>query len=299
MAANLRGMKGRIVALCLVAMLCTAVWGQDAAGSSATATATPPANAAATASRISPPAESHRFPNGVTYIYKAEWKWWDAGEATLRIDRDPSGMQRVTATAKSKGFVGTFFRVNDQFESAFHPRTFCSTFVTKRTEEGRRKRNIEIRFDYQRQKSVLEDTNLRSGEKKKLESDIPTCVTDVLSGLIYAASLRLEPGATHVFPLNDGKTVDLTARVEEREPIKTDAGTFNTIRVQPQAPIGPLKSKGKLWIWYAEDGDRMPVQVRGRMFWGTLTLKLVRIERPEAPTTADDSHSDRRTGLSR
>jgi hypothetical protein len=145
---------------------------------------------------------------------------------------------------------------------------------------------VEIRFDYQRQKSMLEDTNLRSGEKKKMESDIPACVTDVLTALVYPPSLRLEPGATHVFPLNDGKTVDLTARVEEREVIKTDAGTFNTIRVQPQAPIGPLKSKGKVWIWYAEDGDRMPVQIRGKMFWGTLTLKLVRIEKPDAERVA-------------
>jgi hypothetical protein len=237
-------------------------------------------------SRIFPAPDGHRFSNGVTYIYKAEWKWWDAGEATLHIDRDSSGMQRVTVTAKSQGFVGTFFRVNDRFESTFDPRTFCSESVAKRTEEGRRKRNIEIRFDYSRQKSVLEDTNLRSGEKKKLESDIPTCVTDVLSGLIYAASLPLEPGATHVFPLNDGKTVDLTARVEEREIIETEAGTFNTIRVQPHAPIGPLKNKGKLWIWYAQDGDRMPVQLRGRMFWGTLTLKLVSIERPQSASVA-------------
>src|SRR5262249_17205108 len=113
--------------------------------------------------------------------------------------------------------------------------------------------------------------------------------TDVLSGLFYAASLRLEPGSTHVFPLNDGKTVDFTARVEEREEIKTDAGTFKTIRVQPQAPIGPLKSKGKVWIWYAEDGGRMPVQLRGRMFWGSLTLKLVRIEQPQSAKAAASS----------
>ena len=70
--------------------------------------------------------------------------------------------------------------------------------------------------------------------------------------------------------------------VEARELLKTDAGTFKTVRVHPQVAIGPLKGKGKLWIWYAEEGDRMPVQVRGKMFWGTLTLKLMRIERSQA-----------------
>jgi uncharacterized protein DUF3108 len=286
--------KASLAILPLVAVLYGTLWAHGP-GQGTAAAPRPPANS----SRIFPPPETHRFSNGVTYVYKAEWKWWDAGVATLRMARDASGMQRVTVTAKSKGFVGAFYHVDDQFESLFDPRTFCSSLITKRTDEGRRKRNIEIRFDYQRQKSLLEDTNLRSGEKKKLESDIPACVTDVLTALLYATSLRLEPGATHVFPMNDGKTVDLTARVEEREVLKTDAGTFNTIRVQPQAPIGPLKSKGKVWIWYAEDGDRMPVQIRGKMGWGTLTLKLVKIEKPEAATTADDSHVDRGSGLSR
>src|SRR5919109_269572 len=184
------GMKAKTrVAAFVLAILSTTFRGQEIPGGGARTTVPVPAAASATSSRILPPPEGHRFSNGVTYTYKAEWKWWDAGVATLHIDRDSSGMQRVIATAKSQGFVGTFFRVNDRFESTFDPRTFCSESVAKRTEEGRRKRNIEIRFDYSRQKSVLEDTNLRSGEKKKLESDIPTCVTDVLSGLFYAASL--------------------------------------------------------------------------------------------------------------
>ena len=281
--------KAQIVLLAFVAVLFASSWGQAPAVGTGEAAAPSTTPAPAKPSQVLPPPESHRFSNGVTYVYKAEWKWWDAGEATLRMERDPNGMQRLTATAKSKGFVGAFYHVDDQFQSIFDPRTFCSSLITKRTDEGRRKRNVEIRFDYQRQKSMLEDTNLRSGETKKLESDIPACVTDVLSALVYAPSLRLEPGATHVFPLNDGKTVDLTARVEEREVIKTDAGTFNTIRVQPQAPIGPLKSKSKVWIWYAEDGDRMPVQIRGRMGWGTLTLKLVRVEQPRSGQAAASS----------
>jgi len=64
-----------------------------------------PAGVAPSVSRIVPPPSGHRFPNGVTYVYKAEWKLWDAGIATLRLDRDPSGMQRVTVTANSMGLL--------------------------------------------------------------------------------------------------------------------------------------------------------------------------------------------------
>jgi hypothetical protein len=272
----------RAIGASSIAVLLAAAWAQQPAAPSSAAApkATTPAPAAQTVARIFPPPNGHRFPNGVTYVYKAEWKLWDAGEATLRLDRDTNGMQRVTATARSTGFVGKLFRVADQFEAVFNPQTFCSAYINKRTEEGRRRRNVQIRFDYQRQKSVVEDTNLRSGEKKTLENDIPACVTDVVSGLIYGGVLPLEPGQTHVFPLNDGKTVNMTALVQAREQIKTDAGTFDTVRVQPQASLGPLKGKDKAWIWYSDDGERIPVQMRGKMFWGTLTLKLIRIERP-------------------
>jgi hypothetical protein len=44
-------------------------------------------------------------------------------------------------------------------------------------------------------------------------------------------------------------------------------------------PSGVLKGKGKIWIWYAEDAPRMPVRLRGKLFWGTVTFTLQKIEK--------------------
>jgi hypothetical protein len=66
--------------------------------------------------------------------------------------------------------------------------------------------------------------------------------------------------------------------VEGKEEVKTPAGTFKTIRVQPESDTGSLKSKGKIWLWYTDDDRRIPVQMRARMFWGTLTLKASKIQ---------------------
>ena len=73
--------------------------------------------------------------------------------------------------------------------------------------------------------------------------------------------------------------MEVRAHVEARENIKTPAGTFATIRVSPQASSGPLKSRGRVWIWYSDDARHIPVQMRARLFWGTLTLRLVRTEK--------------------
>lgn len=235
------------------------------------------------ASRITPPNPGYHFPVGTIFYYKAEWRLFSAGIATLKVESGPSGQHRVSATADATGFVARLFRVHDTFQSLFDPKTFCSAELNKHTEEGPRHRDSKLQFDYGRRKGVFEELNPKSGEKKHVENDIPQCSTDVLSGVFYAASLPLEPGKSYVFPVNDGgKTVDLETRVEAREQIKTDAGTFNTLRIQPLPNSVLLKNKGRIWLWYSDDADRIPVQMRARMGWGTVTIRLGRIERPAA-----------------
>lgn len=232
-------------------------------------------------SYIRKPPETYGFPNGETLHYTAEWRLWNAGVATLRMDGN-GGEQKVSATADSIGFVSLLYKVTDRFEAYFDRNTFCSTHIHKHSEEGLHKRDTNIRFDQLRRKAVLDEKNLRNNETKHTEQDTPGCVTDVISGIFYVASLPLEPGKSYTFPLNDGgKTVDVKVHVEAREDIKTDAGTFHTVRVQPSAESGVLKSKGKVWVWYTDDAAHRPVQMRARMFWGMLTFKLTRIDKAQ------------------
>ncbi|MFB3917874.1 MAG: DUF3108 domain-containing protein [Terriglobales bacterium] len=230
-------------------------------------------------SRIQRPPENFHLPSGTTYVYGAEWRLWTAGTASIRIETTGQ-QQRVTGSADATGVTALLFGVRDRFESYFDPHTFCSQRIFKHTEEGFHKRETSISFDYGRRKSVLDEVNLRNGDRKHTEQEIPSCVTDVLSGVFYASSLPLQVGSEYLFPINDGgKTIDVRLHVEAREQVKTDAGTFPTLRVQPEASSGVLKDRGRVWIWYSDDARRIPVQVRARMFWGTLTLRLQRVER--------------------
>ncbi len=230
-------------------------------------------------SHIVPPPATYRPQYGDTYHYAVEWRLWNAGTATLRLGA-AGPEQHIFGNADSAGFVAVLYPVHDRFEAVFDPRTFCSSTLSKHTEEGFHKRDTLIRFDYARRRSVLDETNLKSKEKKHTEREIPSCVTDVVSGIFYIGALPLLPGATYTFPLNDGgETVDIRTHVEAREEIKTEAGNFKTIRVSPEATSGVVKERGRIWLWYSDDERRIPVQIRARMFWGTLTLKLQRIEK--------------------
>jgi hypothetical protein len=83
-------------------------------------------------------------------------------------------------------------------------------------------------------------------------------------------------GKSFVIPVVDAqRTVPVTMKVEGREVIKTTLGTFNTLRVQPTADAGVVKNRGNIWIWYTDDEHHLPVQMRARLFWGTITFRLI------------------------
>jgi hypothetical protein len=85
----------------------------------------------------------------------------------------------------------------------------------------------------------------------------------------------MQVGKSFVIPVVDAqRSVPVTMKVEGREVIKTTLGTFNTLRVQPTAEAGVVKNRGNIWIWYTDDERHLPVQMRARLFWGTITFRL-------------------------
>ncbi len=230
------------------------------------------------AAQVLPPSSSYQFPNGHTYVYSVEWRMVNAGIA--RVSVDPSGtQQKVTALADSMGVVNLIYTVHDRFESFFDPHTFCSERIVKHSQEGKRRRDTDVLFEYPRRKSVLSETNLKTGEKKHLENDIPACVTDVVTGFYYLASQPLATNSNYTFPISDGgKTTEVSARVETSEQVKVPAGTYQTLRVTAEAISGPLKGKGKVSAWFSNDATHTPVQMRAKLGWGTLLFRLQRIE---------------------
>jgi hypothetical protein len=276
------------IALVLVAFVCTTTplvpslqsGNKNAAPGPSPAPAGPQAEQPVmVAPSIARPRPEYQFPVGETYVYGGEWRIFSAGTATLRLEQ--AGKEhRIVATANAAGSIALLYHVQDRLESFFDPLSFCSHSTSRHIEEGFRRVETSITFDYQHGKAVLDHKNIKKKESKHEEHDIPNCVTDMLSSVYYVASLPLLPGKTYSFPINDGgATLTVMVRVEAREQIKTPAGTFNTIRVQPETASGALRDKGKIWVWYSDDAARVPVQMRARLSWGTLTFSLLRIDK--------------------
>jgi Protein of unknown function (DUF3108) len=223
---------------------------------------------------LAPPA-NFSFPAKQTLTYAVEWRVFPAGTATFRIEQ-VGGMQHVIATGESVGAVNLLFKVNDRFESYFNRTTGCSTSFAKQLQEGRRQVVSSLRFLSSEGKQMLDEKNLVSGISRQQQAPIPSCVTDLMSAIFYGGSQPLQPGTSFRMPVADAmRVVDVNMKAEAREQIVTLAGTFPAIRVQPTADNGVVKNRGNIWIWYTDDERRIPVQMRARLFWGTITMKLV------------------------
>ena len=225
------------------------------------------------------PIAGFSFPLKETLSFDVDWRVFTAGTAVFHLEQVPGGTLKISATADTAGATNMLFPVIDKFQAGLDTKTGCSTGFSKQLQEGPRKVNSELTFDYNTGKQTQYEKNMVKGTSKTLTASIPACVTDSLSAIFYAASQPLVVGQNVRFPLADSmRTVTVVMKVEAKEEIKTPAGTFQTIRVEPTAEEGIVKNRGNIWIWYTDDARHLPVQIRARLFFGTITFHLKTVE---------------------
>ena len=224
---------------------------------------------------LQPPQAGFTYPEHETLTFNVDWRVFTAGTAVFHLDSAPGGIEKISANADTTGAVNMLFPVVDRFQAGIDTKTGCSTGFSKQLQEGRRKVSSDLSFDYKTGRQNQTERNLVKGTSRELTASIPACVTDSLSAIFYAASQPMVIGQDIRFPLADSmRTITVAMKVQAKEEIKTPAGTFQTIRVEPTADEGIVKNRGRIWVWYTDDARHMPVQIQARLFWGTITFHL-------------------------
>ncbi|MBI2815474.1 MAG: DUF3108 domain-containing protein [Acidobacteria bacterium] len=233
-------------------------------------------------------AQSPKLPFGAgeKLRYAVSWRSVPAGRAELLLTRDENSQARwkVTARASSTGYVSNIYKVDDEYISIFRNPTLCSSEIRKTINEGDRHRSLTLLFDQRRKLAILTDREVGgSAPPRQAQSVIPDCVHDILSVIYFVRSRPLTVGQPIDVPVNDGaRTVTLHLEVDAREEVKTAIGTFQTIRVEPDLFSGNLyKGKGRMFVWFTDDANHVPVQMRAQIGVGTITASLIGVERAE------------------
>lgn len=226
------------------------------------------------------PAVPRPFSPGERLTYSVTWSVFDAGDVTATLRRGTAQAKdedEIVTTARSHGFVSMLYALNDEFRSRLNPDTMCSSGISKRVVEGRRRKQTEIVFDASRQKAVLDEHNLAkpSEPPKHDEQPIPSCVQDVVSAFYFLRSQPMRVGDRIKLTVNDGsKTTEVTAEVQAREQIDTPLGRRFAFRVEPTVFGSLYKRKGRMLIWFSDDDRRLPLRIRAIISVGTITGTL-------------------------
>ncbi|RRA48633.1 DUF3108 domain-containing protein [Acidipila sp. EB88] len=224
------------------------------------------------------PSAGWSFPQRQTLTYAVDWRVFPAGTATVHLETD-GPLERISVTGDSQGAINLLFRVSDRFQSSFDRTTGCSQSFTRQLMEGRRQIDSEQHIDPAHHVTTYDERNLVSRVHLQQTADLPPCVTDMLSGIYYTGSQSLDPGSTVHLPVVAGNHFTLTTlHTEARETVRTPTTTYHTVRVQVTADTGAIRNRGKLWIWYSDDQRHIPVQMRARLFWGTITFRLTSLD---------------------
>src|SRR5213080_3534222 len=122
-------------------------------------------------SHILPPSSTYRFPSGEKLTYSVQWHMLNAGVVGILMQRSGS-KEHLTSTADSAGLANKLFHVHDIFDADIDARSFCTQEISKHNEEGSRRMDRRIYFDYPHAKSQVDDKDLKTGKQKHSEFDI-------------------------------------------------------------------------------------------------------------------------------
>jgi hypothetical protein len=219
--------------------------------------------------------------------YAIEWRLIPAGTAKLTLTslpRPSAAASEVKLHIESAGLVSRLFRVDDEY-TALEGANSCSQSSFLSAHEGSRSKETRVVFDAQNRRATWTERDFVKNATSTQVVEIPACVHDVLGGLMALRSLRLEPGKTAGLPLSDGKKfVQVKVESQRREELKTELGTFKTIRYEVFLFDNVLyKRSGHLHVWLTDDDRRLPVQLQFRLQFtiGTITFRLVKDEKQE------------------
>ena len=187
--------------------------------------------------------------------------------------------------------VRAIYPVRDDIDSTVSPPDLAVARFYKKAKEGwgAKTRRDEVLFDLDMGMSRYFKNN-----KFRRTLLVPPGVQDPLSSFFAYRTRDVPEDEDVVIDITDGaKLVTGVTSVLDRQVVKTPAGTFKTVRIEPKIEgIGGIfaKSPGaRIFIWLTDDEWRRPVKMQSKVVVGHFTAELVKVI---PPAGRPDPHPD-------
>jgi hypothetical protein len=228
------------------------------------------------------PGEEIPFQIGEKLRYKLKWTVIPVGIAVFEVldgtmeTGTPSYLVRLTV--ESYPIVDLIYKVRDRIESYMDRSMTHSLLYRKKQREGRHRRDVEVRFDWDQLKAF----RYNKGKHESTVDVLPKTFDPL--GVFYA--FRLNPitdGLEVAAPVTEGKkSVMGKARVVKRETVTLADRDFDTYLIEPDLQhVGGVfeKSKdAKIQVWVTADARRIVVKLKSKVIVGHFSGELLSAE---------------------
>lgn len=214
--------------------------------------------------------DNYAFGVGESLQFDLGYGFINAGTATMEvvdlIEYEGRPAYRLLSTAKSNKFFSSFYPVRDRVESIFDAVGLFSWHFDKELREGKYRARRIYTFDQVAHSTVYKGDTIA----------VAHYVQDALSALYYIRTLTLKVGQSFfIDSFVDGRHFNMEVKVHRRETIKTKAGKFDCLVVEPiMKSAGVFKHEGKLTVWLTDDRLHMPVLMKSKVLVGSISAEL-------------------------
>ncbi len=210
------------------------------------------------------------FGVGERLQYDAKFSFLNLGTMTLEV-RDTLTYENVhcyhiSSVLTSAGGLRFLFSIDDTIEVYTSSDSLFPCMFSERINESGYRRASNLFFDRDSHYVNYDDS---------LIINTATGTRDILSFWYYLRGIPLELGDTILIAVHNAReNHNVRCTAQKKEMVKTKAGDYETILVEPQTEgKGIFGAKGGMQIWYSET-ERIPVQIRASMKFGTVLFKL-------------------------
>ncbi len=213
------------------------------------------------------------FTVGEHLIFDVGFSFITAGEGSFEVFSADSiqGREcvRIAFTVKSVPSFSWIYKVDDLYETILDAKGVFPWKFDQRVREGSYRYDFSAEFD-----------QLRGVAKSKAKTiHVPPYVNDVVSAFYYVRTMDFSQSRVGqkylLYNFFKDSTYQLAVKFLGRQQIKVDAGTFNTIIVEPLIQEGGLfKSNGRVLLWLTDDERKIPVRVSTKVIVGSIDADL-------------------------
>ncbi|MDZ4745845.1 MAG: DUF3108 domain-containing protein [bacterium] len=236
--------------------------------------------------------KNEAFGFGERLEYSVGYKFITAGYAVFQVGKDPIVINEqncydIRFDVASLSSLEFLYKVRDRYRTMVDINGLFPWRFEQIIREGGFSKDFSAAFDQKGNSAVTTEGTFK----------IPPFVHDVVSALYHVRTydLRNMKKGEVISMQNffDRETHDLQIKVLGRQQIEVEAGTFNTIVIEPIIKKGGLfKSEGRIIIWLSDDDRKIPVKVSTKILIGSVDAELTSYKGLRGPLTSKVANPD-------